>query len=201
MALIDEDAISDNYKSHINAAIKDICNGFNFDWNLKKDSTTGVLSSGTFNMPSDYNPIWGVQDARIEHSSTEDDHIFSLIDIKDQDSYGTDDYVYWLTQTPAGTWVFNTKTQTGTVVFYYYWLPTALSDDPNECIVPDGEAVAYLGASKFFGADEDLNRKEIYEKEAASRVQRMHSNELVLGPKYIESSIISKNSSLTTRGF
>ena len=198
LALVDESAITATHKSHINYAIKDIINAFPFSWDLTTASLT--LAAGTANLPSTYNPKWRIYDARITASSTSDDSIFTEIDPKDRDSYGSTDYVYWITNN-AGTFVFNTPVQTGTVTIYYYTLPTDLSGDNDVCVVPDAEAVALMAASKhFLGEDQDPNLKDMYEKESGGRVQAMYSQDLNFGPKVYESSKVSQNSSLTTRG-
>jgi hypothetical protein len=198
LALVDESAITSTHKSHINYAIKDIINAFPFSWDLT--STDLTLAAGTSNLPSTYNPKWRIYDARITASSTSDDNIFTEIDPKDRDRYGSSDYVYWITNN-AGTFVFNTPTQTGTVTIYYYTLPTDLSGDSDACVVPDAEAVALMAASKhFLGEDQDDKLREMYQKEAGSRIKEMYSQDLNFGPKVYESSIVSSNDSLTTRG-
>lgn len=198
LALVDETTISATHKSHINYSIKDILNAFPFSWDLTTANLT--LSSGTANLPSDYNPKWRIHDARVVNSSTSDDNIFTEIDPRDRDSYSSSDYVYWITYS-AGTYVFNTPTQSGTVAIYYYTLPSDLSGESDVCIVPDGEAVALLAASKhFLGEDQDERLKDLYEKEAGGRIQSMYSQDLNFGPTTLEYSKISGNSSLTTRG-
>lgn len=198
LALVDESAISATHKSHINFAIKDILNAFPFSWDLT--STDLTLSSGTANLPSTYNPKWRIYDARVTASSTLDDSIFTEIDPKDRDSYGSGDYVYWITYS-AGTYVFNTPVQSGTVTIYYYTLPSDLSGDSDVCVVPDGECVAMLAASKhFLGEDQDEKLKDMYEQEAEKRIKSMYSQDLNFGPHNYESSKVSYNSSLTDRG-
>jgi hypothetical protein len=195
----DISSITATHKSHINAFINDICNAFNFSWNIATADLT--LTAGVANMPSNFNPIWGVDDARITASSTSDDSIFTQIDIKDRDSYGSSSHVFWLIQTPAGTWTFNTPIQTGTVTIYYHFAPTALTTDAGICVVPDGEAVAYGAAAKnWIGDERNVGLKQEYEKEAISRVQRMYNQDLNFGPKYMEYSAVSDNPDLTTRG-
>lgn len=198
LALVDETTISDTHKSHINYAIKDILNAYPFSWDLT--STTLTLSSGTANLPSTYNPKWRIYDARVTASSTADDHIFTEIDPKDRDSYGSDDYVYWITYS-AGTYVFNTPVQSGTVTIYYYTIPADLSGDSDACIVPDAECVAFLAASKhFIGEDQDKNLKDLYQEEADKRIKSLYSQDLNFSPHNYEYSKVSYNSSLTDRG-
>jgi hypothetical protein len=196
LSLVDESTITATHKSHINYAIKDIINAHPFSWDLA--TTTLTLSSGTANLPSTYNPIWRLEDARIVGSG--DDSVFTEIDIKDRDSYGSTDYVYWITNN-AGTFVFNIPVTSGTVTIYYYTLPTDLSGDSDVCVVPDAEAVAMLAASKWFiGEDQDKELKEMCKQEAQERIKSMYAQDLNFGPKVYESSIISSNSSLNQRG-
>lgn len=198
LALVDESAITATHKSHINYAIKDIINAFPFSWDITTASLT--LAAGTSNLPSTYNPKWRIYDARITASSTSDDNIFTEIDPKDRDSYGSSSHVYWITNN-AGTFVFNTPVQTGTVTIYYYTLPTDLSGDSDVCVVPDAEAVALMAASKhFLGEDQDDKLRIMYKEEAGSRIKEMYSQDLNFGPKVYESSIIASNSSLNQRG-
>ena len=196
----DVTAVTAVHKSHINAFIKDITNAFPFSWNMATDDLT--LAAGVSNLPTDYNPNWHLDDVRITGSSTNDDNVFTEIDIKDRDKYGATDYKYWITWDATNEiYVFNTLTQTGTVTIYYYFEPADLSGDTDVCVVPDGEAVAYGGASKnYIGDDENVQLKQEYEKEAASRIQRMYNQDLNFGPKYLEYSKVSDNSSLTNRG-
>ena len=190
--------ITDVDKSHLNYAIKDILNAFPFSWSL--NTTTLTLSAGTASLPSDFNPIWGIYDARVSTAGQGNDNVFELIDVKDRDYFGSIDYNYWLTNS-SGTYTFNTPIQTGTVTIYYYSLPTDLSGTTDNCIVPDGEAVAYLAASKMWIGDERNQALKVdYEKEAESRIQDMYNRDLNFGPKIYESSLPSENSVLNSRG-
>jgi hypothetical protein len=193
----DTTSITDIHKSHINASIRDICNIYPFSWNLKTADLT--LSSGTASLPSDYNPIWHIRDARVTGSSTGDDSVYTEIPIEERDNYDSDAYVYWITQsTTTGTFTFNTPTQTGTVTIYYYVIQADLSADADVCIVPDGEAVAYLAASKnWIGDERNQQLKTDYQQEALSRIQMMQSKDLAYGGNYPVRSIVSSNPSLT----
>lgn len=165
-------------KRQINQAIRDILNKYPFSWNIA--TTTLTLSSGTASLPATYNPLWHLVDARIV--STGQDTIFTEIPIDARDSYTDADYVYWITQTPAGTFVFNTLTQTGTVTIYYYSIPTDLSGDSDICVVPDGEAVAYLAAAhNWIGDERNVELKREYEQIANQLVQQMYSRDLGFG--------------------
>ncbi len=184
--LIDESTISATHKSHINYAVKDITNAFPFSWNVKTNTVT--LSSGAGNLPTDFNPKWGLLDARIVNSDTADDDIFEQIPIADRDSYDDDDYKYWITyDTSTSRYILNSSHQSGTVTIYYHFIPTDMSTDPDVCVVFDGEAVAYLGASKNWVGDErNVGLKNEYEKEAASRVQQMYTQDLNFSEKTYE---------------
>jgi len=196
----DTTSITAIHKSHINAIIKDICNAYPFSWNLKKDDLT--LSSGTASLPTDYNPIWHLKDARIVNSSTGDDYIFTPVPVEDRDSYDTDNHVYWITQsTTAGTFTFNTPTQTGTVTIYYYSIPTDLSADANVCVIPDGEAVAYGAASKnWIGDERNQQLKQDYEQECTARISAMQSKDMAFDGQYTQHSIVASNPALSGGG-
>jgi len=150
-------------------------------------------------LPSTYNPKWHINDARIVNSPSSD-NIFTEIDVTERDNYSDTDYVYWITYS-AGDYIFNTPTQSGTVVIYYQILPADLSADADKCIVPDAECVAMLaGAKHFLGEDQDEKLKQLYEQEANKKIQAMYTQDLNFGPKIYEYSKISQNSSLTTPG-
>jgi len=194
----DVSTITDIAKSHLNYSIKDILNAFPFSWNLKSADLT--LSSGTADLPTDFNPHWGIYDARIVNSNSNDDNIFDLIDLKERDEYGSTDYIYWITN-DSGTYSFNTPVQSGTVTIYYYYIPDNLSGNDEICIVPDGEAVAYLAAAKnWIGDERNQQLKTDYEQEASIRIQSMHNHDLNFGSKTYEKSKVVDNSQLTTRG-
>lgn len=163
---------------NINRAIRDIINRYPFSWNVK--TGTGSLSSGAFTLPSDYNPASPI-DARIVHTDSHDDHIFTRIDVWDRDNYTDDNYVYWILPNSANPdeWTFNTHVQTGTVTLHYYFLPTDLSADADKCIIPDLEAVAYLAASKnWIGSERNIELKREYELEADKYINAMYFRDL-----------------------
>ncbi len=186
---------------HIQSAIRDILNTFPFSWNLATDDLT--LSSGVASLPADFNPIWGLYDARIVGDSTSDDNIFTPLNIKDRDSYDSASYTYWLTyDTTTNRYIFNTKTQSGTVTIFYYFYPDDLSLDADVCIIPDWEAVAYLAASKMWVGDErNIPLKQDYQAEARGRVQALYNNDLMFGPVDRQLSIVSLNSEIDGGGY
>ncbi len=196
----DVTAVTVVQKSHINAFVKDITNAFPFSWNVATDDLT--LSSGTANLSADYNPNWHLEDARIVGGSSNDDNVFTEIDIKDRDAYGSTNYVYWITWDATNeVYVFNTPVQTGTVTIYYQFEPVDLSLDADVCIVPDGEAVAYGAAAKnWIGDERNVVLKQEYEREAANRIQRMYATDLNFGPKYLERSKVIDQTSMTSAG-
>jgi hypothetical protein len=183
-------------ESHINYAIKDICNARPFSWNLTTTDLT--LTAGVATLPANYNSKWGIQDARLINATVNDDNVFTLISIQDRDKFQDTDYVYWLTtNATTGRQEFNTPLQTGTVTIYYYFVPADLTADDNVCFIPDAEAVAYLAASKYWLSDDnDTNLKTVYEQEASSRIQQMYSQDLNFGPTPTFNSIIDYNSHL-----
>ena len=200
LALVDEAAIDSTHKSHINYSIKDILNEYPFSWDLASSDLT--LATGSADLPSTYNPKWRIYDARIVVSSTGDDYIFQEIDVKDRDEYSATEYVYWITwDATSEVHVFNTPTQTGTVVIKYYILPVDLSADGDVCIVPDAEAVAMLAGSKWFlGEDQDGQLVSMYEGQAKQRIKAMYTQDMNFGPVQSESSKIANEESLTTKG-
>lgn len=188
-------AIDDTGKSHINWAIKDILNAFPFSWNIKKTDLT--LSSGTASLPSDYNPTWHIDDARIVNSSTNDDNIFREASLGETD-LSTDNYIYWITyDTSSNRYIFNSNQTSGTVQIYYHFVPSELSNDGDTCVVPDGEAVAYLAASKnWIGDERNTGLQAIYAKEAGARIQNLYTNDIKYGDIPEQGSVIDYNSQL-----
>ena len=163
---------------NINNAVNDILNRYPFSWNLKTSDLT--LATGTADMPSDWNPKWGLNDARIVASGTDNDNAFTLISIYDRDKYSSDDYVYWLTVDVANNkTIFNTHTQSGTVTIYYNFVPADMSSDSDVCVVPDTEAVSYLAASKnWIGSERDVELKREYEQMAKQYVDALYFRDL-----------------------
>lgn len=182
--------------SHINAAVKDICNRYPFSWNLTTETLT--LSSGTSNLATNYNPDWHLNDARISNTGTGNDNVFTEITVAERDSYSSDDYVYWITfNTSTERYIFNSQTQSGSVVTYYQFIPTDLSTGAQVCIVPDGEAVAYLAASKnWIGDERNITLKQEYEQEAEKRIASMIQRDVGFGPALRMGSIVDSNAQL-----
>ena len=190
----DSDGTIDAFgNSNINSAIQDILNKYQFSWNVKTDDIT--LAAGVATLPSDFNPLWNISDARIVASSDNDDNIFTQIRPEDRDSYTSDDYVFWITyDTATDTYIFNSKTLTGTVTIYYNFSPSDLSSGTDVCIIPDVEATSYLAASKnWVGAERDTDLKKDYEDEADKFIQAMWVRDLQNGPISPVGSIASYN--------
>ena len=183
---------------HINAFIKDITNSHPFSWNVKTSDLT--LSSGTANLPTDYNPKWQLLDARIVNSSTGDDNIFTHVPIDQRDRYASGDYVYWITYDTSGErYVFNTQTQSGTVKIYNNFIPADLSADGDVSVVWDTEAVAYGAAAKnWIGDERNVELKREYSREAEARVQAMYIQDINFGPEEIQASVVEMNADLLT---
>lgn len=184
---------------HINFTIEDIVNRHPFSWNQTYDDLT--LVAGVATMPTDYNPHWPVQDARIEGSSDDDDDIFTIIDPNDRDNYSSDEYAAWITRdSTTGDYTFNSKTLTGTVRVYYYFIPTALSAADDPCIVPDAEAVAYLATSKFLmGEDltpQAIQMKKDFQEEGLARIDAMAAQDIGWGPQMTQGSVLDSNANL-----
>lgn len=199
--LMGETSASAVLQSHINAAIQDVVLVQPWSWTLKK--TTGSLSSGTFNLGSDFNAKFGIADARILGSSSNDDHVFERIPVEDRDLYTEEDYKYWITwDTSSAVHVFNTHASTtGTVTYYYYFFPADLSAGGDKCIVPDSEAVAYLAASKMWVGDErNVQLQQLYAQEATNRIQALKVADLNVNQDSLTlGSIIDYNPNLRSR--
>lgn len=182
--------------SHINWTIKDIVLAYPFSWDLT--TTTISLAGGTATLPADFIAKWGLMDARIVGSSTNDDYVFTAIDPRDRDSNDATSYIYWITyNTATSRYIFNSKTLTGTVTIYYYFYPADLSATSDTCIVPDTEAVAFLAAAKNWVGDErNTSLQENYEKRGASRVQDLWKADLQFGAEQPQGSVVDYNSQL-----
>ena len=180
---------------HINAAVREILKRYPFSWNLKKGSSDLTLSSGTANLSADFNPKWGLKDARIVNSNQNDDSVFTQIPVEDRDLYDSGDYVYWLTyDTTNKVHVFNSLTQSGSVEHYYNFFHDDMSADEDVCIIPDGEAVAYLAASKMWVGDErNVGLSQLYEQEANARVQALIEADAMFGPVHRQGSVVGHN--------
>jgi hypothetical protein len=200
LALVDESAITSTHKSHINYSVQDITNAFPFSWNVKSGTVT--LATNVGDLPTDYNPMWGIMDARVVNSGNADDVIFNQIPVTSRDSYGSSDPVYWITyDTTTSKYIFNSTYEDATVTVYYYFIPTDMSADGDVCIVNDAETVALLAASKhFLGEDQDDKLVEMYEKKALQRIQKMYSQNLNFSEIDIENSITSSQTDITVRG-
>lgn len=198
--LVDESNITAIHKSHINSAVNDIVNAFNFSWNVTSDDVT--LASNVGNLPTNYNPIWGILDARVSSSGVANDTIFTQIPIKERDSWGSSDPKYWITyDTTTSRYIFNSTYEDSTVKVYYNFIPSDMSLDADVCVVPDGESVALMAASKFFlGEDQDKNLKDLYQQEASARIQRMYGQDLAFSEKDYEYSKIADQTDITVRG-
>jgi hypothetical protein len=184
--------------SSINLSVNDYLLAYPFSWDIT--STTGSLSSGTFSLATNYIPKWGIDDARIVVSSTNDDHIFKPIDFRDRDQYGSDQYVYWITSTAAGVYTFNTPIQTGTVTYYYHYFPVPMSAPSDPCLVVDVEAVALFAASKHWINDErNQALSHDYEDKAKARVDAAYAQDLNFGTGFLQESVASMNPGLTQR--
>jgi len=163
---------------NINNAVNDILNKYNFSWNLKTADLTVV--NGVADMPADWNPKWGIADARITASAQLDDSVFTQISIYDRDNYSADEYVYWLTVDVANNkTIFNTISDDCTVTIYYNFIPADMSDDADVCVVPDIEAVSYLAASKnWIGSERDTELKREYEQMAKQYIDALYFRDL-----------------------
>jgi len=160
----------------INDAINQACHENRWSWLLTTTST--ALSSGIFGLPADYNPQMGLETAYIAVAGTDNDHIMGRVSVKDLDSYSTSDYVYWLTyNTSTDRYQFNSNQTSGTVVFYYFRVPTELSGS-QVCAIPDPQAVVYLAVAKYWLASErDEDNYDRFYQKYLERLDKMKSND------------------------
>ncbi|MHB8482774.1 MAG: phage adaptor protein [Nitrospiria bacterium] len=186
--------------SNINQAIWDILNLYDFTWN--RTTTTGTISSLAFNLADDYNPTWHISDARIVNPSIGDDYIFREIPVQDRDFFDTNEYVYWLTMTAAtGISVFNTNQTAGTVTYTYQYIPVALVNATDVCIIPDAEAVAMFALAKNWVGDErDVALADRYEAMAKARLDALYQKEVAFGALYSENTLIDRQPQINGSG-
>jgi hypothetical protein len=184
----DSDGTIDDFgKENINRAIEDVLNKYPFSWNVKTADLT--LVAGVADMPTDYNPRWELTDAR------EGDNVFTNVPIYNKESYGSDDYIYWITSDVSGDkYIFNSKTLTGTVTIYYNFIPTELSATTDKCPVPDKEAVSYLAASKnWVGAERDEELQKNYMDMADRYITALYFRDLQQSPTVYIGSLAGDN--------
>lgn len=176
----EEDVAGDTViNSHIQYAILDILNKFPFSWGktVVSQATNAVL-------PTDVNPKWGM-------SVNDGNSIWTQIGPENSYAYKSGN-VFWITY-ESDRFKINTPT-TSTLNIIYSTIPTALSGDFDVCIVPDGEAVAYLAAAKMYIGDErNADLKADYEKESNDRIDSMKIADQMFGPIVIEKSILEDN--------
>lgn len=171
--------------NHIKYAILDIVNKHPFSW----CRTILTTQSTNTNLPATYNPKWGVlvNDTEVEWTQIAPEESFK---------YADGDHVYWITYESSAYKLNAPSTETVTIT--YYAIPTALSLDADVCVVPDGEAVAYLAASKMYVGDErNIELKEDYKKEANDRILSMIQADSLYGPVVIEKSVLDYNIQIT----
>ena len=154
-------------------AVTQICTDNRFSWTLAKDTLSVV--AGAANLPTDYNPSFGLVFAVHQVTGTANDREYTRVDIRDIDNYSSSDYVYYITyDTSSGVYVFNSNQTTDTVVIYYHFLPTELSSDSDVSIVPDDMAVVYLAVALWWLAKErDESNYDRFYKEYEKRLAKM----------------------------
>jgi hypothetical protein len=181
--------------SHIQATAQDILNTFPFSWNRTTENIT--LAAGRAEMPADWNPIWGVEDARVVNAGNNNDDLYGGVTMTDRDA--DSNFYYWVTyDTSAQKYYFNTKTQTGTIALTYFFQHPTLSATTIKCIIPDTECVAYGAAAKNWVADErNQSLKNDYYTEYNRRVGAMYRSDLQFGPTLKARSLVSDNPQLT----
>lgn len=200
LVLADETAITAAHKSHINSVVQDIVNARPFSWNVKSGTVT--LSSGAGDLPTDFNPKYGLLDARVVNTGQVDDTIFSRIPITARDSFGSSDAKYWITyDTTTSRYIFNSTYDDSTVTIYYYFVPDDMSADGDVCIIPDLEAVATLARDRNFASEDpedpaNADRAKNFER----IVQKLYVQDLNFSEYDTENNIIMDQDDITTRG-
>jgi hypothetical protein len=167
--------------NHIKYAILDIINKYPFSWSKSQLKT----QSTNTNLPSDYNPKWGVQ-------VNDTDGEWTRIEPEQSYLYEDGDHVFWITYESDNHKINAHSTETVTIT--YHANPTALSLDADVCVVPDGEAVAYLAASKsYIGDERNVELKREYQKESDDRVISMWQSDGMFGTQITTTSSVDTN--------
>jgi hypothetical protein len=159
----------------LNDAYNQICNDNKFSWLIKK--TTITVASGVANLPSDYNPQYGLF-AAYSQTGTANDKSYERVDVRELDNFSSSDRVYYISyNSTTNYYVFNGNNDE-TVTIYYYYIPAELSADADVCVVPDDSAVVYLATAKWWLAKErdEANYDRFYGK-YAERLLKMMSND------------------------
>jgi len=148
-----------------------------WSWTLK--TATLTVSSGTADLPTDYNPSFGLDYAVYEVSGDANDKPYIRVDVRDLDLYSSSDRVYAITYSDTSdVYVFTSNQTTDTVKIYYHYLPAELSADADVCIVPDPMAVTYLAAAMWWLAKErDEDNYDRFYAKYSERLAKMISND------------------------
>jgi hypothetical protein len=181
----EEDVAGDTViNSHIQYAILDILNKYPFSW---AKTTTSQASNA--NLPANINPKWGI-------SVNDGTNEWTQVSPEQSYLYSNGEMVFWITYVSDRFYLNTPSTETLNVT--YSINPTALALDADVCIIPDGEAVAYLAAAKMYIGDErNADLKAVYEKDADIRIQSLISSDSMFGPILTEGSALDYNSQIT----
>jgi hypothetical protein len=178
---------NDAINAHIQAAILDICNAHNFSWN--QAPLTLTVTAGTVNLPTDYNQQWKVPYVDDGTQPYAEIPVESKLNFSDGDRR-----FYILYDNTNKVYTLKSPTLSASLTGYYYFIPADLTADGDVCVVPDGEAVAYLATSKMWISDErNIELKREYEAEAQTRIDKMYAKDLMEGPVYTQGSVIDYN--------
>jgi len=136
----------------INEGQELFCASFGFPWLEKSDTDTTVASTQSYSIPSDCRKLLAVFVGDNEYTYVP----FSLKENVDTDSsydarayYTFDNKIYLLpTPTTSGT----------TITFYYYKMPTTLSNDSDTPTIPTRyqEALVFYGLAMARDRDENM---------------------------------------------
>lgn len=158
---------------NIRDGVKGVLNKYKFSWN--KTTATISLVAGVATLPTDYNPVHNLDDARID-----DDNVFTKIEPSDRSNYTEDSLVYWITfDKTTNTYIFNSLTQTGNIDIIYWFIPDAMTADADVCVIPDIDAIGYEAASRhWIGAERDVELKREYEQEANKYILALYVQDI-----------------------
>jgi hypothetical protein len=136
-------------------AYRQVCQDYKFSWLLKKN-TAFAITSGSGNMPSDYNPSFGVLYLAQVVTGTANDNVYRRLSIDQWDLYTTADFLYDIVYDATNSvYVCQTnQTASSTLTLWYYFTPTDLANGTDLCLVPDADVVRDLAVSLWWLAAE-----------------------------------------------
>ena len=131
-----------------------------YNWDLAEVTTTLTMASGNATLPADLDINDPILDIRIKNDQpglgVGGDYIFTKVNYEDQDSYGPQDYVYWVTGSPGSyqmstTQGGNTSTANAPFTIRYKQIAPAINSSistpfPSSMVLARGALVYYRAA-------------------------------------------------------